>query len=393
MKLGICLFGADGGKSGISRYLVQLLHELARTRPDAEIELIGFESERGLFMPQGVSWSWIGYGDWLRHPVINLVWHQLVLPFVCRVRGWDVVFMPAGNRRLPTWAPCPVVGTVHDFASVRVEGKYDRWRGFYIAKLLPALVRRLDRIITVSESSRDDIVDVAGVAASRIDVIPLGVDGSRYHRRCVHPDSLQKYGIRTPFVLYVSRVENPGKNHIRLIHAFDRVKAKGNLPHQLVIAGSDWTRAEQVHQEADKARSVDDICFTGFVPEEDLAALYGAADAFVFPSLYEGFGLPILEAMASGVPVACSNTSSMPEVAGEAALLFDPYSEDQIECILATLLGNADLREQLMAAGRARAEAFRWNVVASRTWRVLEEAAHRKNDAREIAPRPAVDTQ
>jgi len=389
MRVGICLFGADGGRSGISRYILQLLAELARTRPDAELELVGFESERELFLPEGVSWSFIGYGDWLRHPVVNLVWHQIVLPVLCHLRGWDVVFIPAGNRRLPAWVPCPVVGTVHDFASLRVEGKYDAWRGFYIAKLLPALVRRLDRVITVSESSRADILDITGVAPSRVDVIPLGVDGSRYRRRSANPAALSKYGIRTPFVLYVSRIESPGKNHIRLIRAFDRVK----VPHQLVIAGSDWTRAADVHAEADKARCREDIRFTGFVPDEDLAALYSAADAFVFPSLYEGFGLPILEAMASGIPVACSNTSSMPEVAGGAALLFDPYSQDQIESILAALLGDEKQRSRLVAAGRARATTFRWSAVASRTWSVLEQATYRKSDAGELASRQAVDAQ
>jgi len=196
----------------------------------------------------------------------------------------------------------------------------------------------------------------------------------RSQRDCVNEIGT-KYRIRTPYILYISRIEHPGKNHVRLIRAFSRLKSRTGIPHQLVLAGSDWTRAEEVHREADQSPFARDILFTGFAAANDLPLLYAGSDLFLFPSLYEGFGMPVLEAMACRVPVACSNLSSLPEVAGDAALLFDPYDEENIASVMETILTDALLRETLAEKGRKRAQGYTWETTARQTLQALYRAA------------------
>jgi glycosyltransferase involved in cell wall biosynthesis len=178
----------------------------------------------------------------------------------------------------------------------------------------------------------------------------------------------RELGLARPYVLFVSRIEHPGKNHVGLIRAFALLKSRHpDLPHELVLAGPDWTRAEEVHREATGSPASADIRFLGSLRADLLSRLYAGADAFAFPSLFEGFGLPVLEAMASGVPVACSNVSSIPEVAGDAAEMFDPSDPGAI----ADALG----REARVAAGLARAATFSWQRTAEATREVLRRAA------------------
>jgi len=317
-----------------------------------------------------------GSGGALRHPLLNVAWHQLALPRWCRKRRYDVLFLPAGNRRLPLGAPCPSVGTVHDFSSLHVEAKYDPARMFYITRVLPFLIRRLTRVIAVSQSTKRDLVEYAGVPEERIAVIPQGVDHGHYFPRDTQAASRAAAGrgIRPPYLLFVSRLEHPGKNHVRLIRAFAHLKEAARLPHQLVLAGSPWTGAEEILRAARSCAAAADIVFTGFLPARELPELYSGAELCVYPSLYEGFGLPVLEAMACGVPVACSNCSSLPEVAGDAAALFDPGDEEAIAAAVEKLLADPALRAAHARRGLARSRAFGWPETAARTLEVLRAA-------------------
>lgn len=377
MKIGMTTFGGDGGKSGISRYIISLLEEFSHLNGEADFETLVYENEKDIFVPPKSGIKALTFGNSLRNPLVNVAWHQLALPGWCRKRKYDLLFLPAGNRRLPISLPCPSVGTVHDFSALHVEGKYDRARMVYIKKVLPFLIHKLTKVITVSESSKRDIVNFAGVPESNISVIPLAADSSVYYPRN-NEESLsiirKKYGIRQPYILYISRLEHPGKNHVRLINAFDRLKRAEKLPHTLVLAGSDWDRAEAVHRAAEDSSFSKDILFTGFTASEDLPFLYSGSDIFVFPSLYEGFGLPILEAMGCGAPVACSNISSMPEVAGQAAVLFDPYDESSIANSMGELLIDVREKERFTRLGIERCKEFNWSKTATLTLNVLSEA-------------------
>jgi glycosyltransferase involved in cell wall biosynthesis len=295
-----------------------------------------------------------------------------------REHNYDVMFFPAGNRRLPGRLSCPTVGTVHDWSSLHVVGKYDAARAYYIRRVLPRLVRQLTHVITVSESSKDDIVRYAGVDPARITVIPNGVNQSAFRPfdRC---DARRKVargtGLIGPYMLYLSRIEHPGKNHVRLIRAFERFKLETDLPHRLVLAGSDWTRADVVHQAAQQSPYRDSIVFTGFVDTELLPALYRAADLMVFPSLYEGFGIPVAEAMASGTPVVCADRSSLPEVGGDSVRYINPDDPTSIADGMIEVLTEPAVAAALRAKGVARSRRFTWDVAAQQTAAVLQDAA------------------
>lgn len=380
MKIGITTFGGDGGKSGISQYIIRLLRTFDLMAEGIEFEVMVYEDEQSLFVPSSSGMQPLCFTKQLRNPVVNLAWHQTALPGWCRKKRYDVLFLPAGNRRLPLRVPCPTAGTVHDFSSIHVAEKYDPLRMFYIKRLLPFLIRRLTMVLTISESSKRDIVQYARVPEDRIMVIPLGVDMNTYLPRdrqyCLKGID-PRYRIRAPYVLYISRIEHPGKNHVRLIQAFSRLKSRTGAPHQLVLAGSDWFRAEEVHREAEQSPYARDILFTGFVAAEDLPLLYGGADLFVFPSLYEGFGMPILESMACRIPVVCSNLSSLPEVAGDAALLFDPYDVEDMASIMEKVLLSKELRETFAEKGWRRAQGYTWETTARMTIDGLRRAVER----------------
>jgi glycosyltransferase involved in cell wall biosynthesis len=374
MRVGVITFGGDGGKSGISRYIIKLLEQFDSIQDGTEFEVIVYDNERSIFIPTAERIVPVCCTEWLRNPVLNVAWHQVGLPALCKKRGYDVLFLPAANRRMPFWVPCPTVGTVHDFSSAHVEEKYDPARMFFIKRVTPVLIRRLNMVLTVSENSKKDIVNFCKIPEERVVVTPNGVDLDIYYPddRDLALDRVKRaYEVRSPFILYVSRIEHPGKNHVRLIRAFSSFKAKTGLPHKLVLAGSKWSRANEVSEVAAHSAHSDDIYFIGFVNNSDLPSLYRAAELFVFPSLYEGFGMPILEAMACGTPVVCSNQSSMPEVAGDAALLFDPYDEDDICLKMESILSNVSLREQCVEKGLERSRLFSWASTASKTLEVI----------------------
>jgi len=378
VQIGLTTFGSDGGKSGISRYLISLLREFAHIAEMPALDILTYQHERQIFIPPQAPFTVLDIATVWRNPIMNILWHQTVLPTLCRQRKYDVLFLPAANRRVSFQAPCPTVGTVHDFSSIHVKGKYDPARMFYITRVLPMLVNRLSHVLTVSESSKRDIVEFAGVAPERVTVTPLAADASRYT-----PDDPEealhwmqaKYGFTGPYILYIARLEHPGKNHVRLIQAFELLKQRDHIPHKLILAGSDWDRADEIHAAAVKTTCTDEIIFTGFVTEADLPQMYRGAECFVFPSLYEGFGLPVLEAMCCGAPVACANVSSIPEVAGEAAVLFDPYDIDAMAAAISSLISDATKRARYRQLGIARGCQFSWQATAERTLRVMQSVA------------------
>lgn len=374
MNIGMTTFGSDGGRSGIGRYTINLVEQFSQLAHTTNFDLYTFKDESHIFHRSPGRMRSQLFSNRLRSPLWNISWHQTRLASWCRRLKHDVLFLPAGNRRLPARAPCPTVGTVHDFSSLHVTGKYDPARMFYIKQVLPFLVRRLSHVLTVSESSKRDIVEYANIAPERVTVTPLGVDHQKYRIDPVMASARlrRQHDLAQPFLLYVSRIEHPGKNHVRLIEAFEQLKSKTQIPHQLVLAGGDWSGAEVVRELAAKSRFADQILFTGFVPDDQLLDLYVCADVMVFPSLYEGFGLPVLEAMTSGIPVACANMSSLPEVAGDAASYFCPYSSEDIADAVGKLLFDTRFREQCVTRGIRRASAYTWKKTAKQTLDVLK---------------------
>jgi len=269
----------------------------------------------------------------------------------------------------PVFCSTPIVVCVHDVSFLEHPGYFTPFRALQLRCTVSRTVKSAARVITVSEFSKRRILSAYRLDEDRIVVLPNGVASAF---RPMPRESAQRwvrgsFGLPAPFILTVGDLQ-PRKNHVRLIRAFEQlVRAHPQLPHQLVIVGKEDWGASTVRAAAKRSSVADRIHFTGFVSEEGLLRLYGGCDVFVYPSLYEGFGLPILEAMACGRAVACSNTSAMPEVADSAALLFDPNSEDEIALALRDLLLNPELRQRMERLGMQRAAMFSWENTAGKT--------------------------
>jgi len=377
MKIGISAFATDSGKSGISQYAANVVGRLVALAPQHDFVAFINQSDAAWVQTWHPRLEVIALPDWTAQPVASIFWHLVSLPGMLRRHRCDLVFMPAGNRRLAWSYGVPSVGTVHDFSQLHVPQKYDAARMFYIMRVLPRMMRRLTRVISVSESTRRDLESFARVPAERIRVIYNGADLTRFAPR--PPDQARaelpaELHIPERYVLYLARLEHPGKNHVRLLEAFAVLKRSTDLPHKLVLVGGRWNGAEVIHARVAELGLSDLVVFPGFVPNEALPALYAAADAFAFPSLFEGFGIPVLEAMASGTPVCAANTSSIPEVIGDAGLLFDPLDVPAMTDCLSRLLRDQPLRQRLIAAGIERAAGFTWDAAAKATLEELEAA-------------------
>ena len=360
IRVGVACFASDGGRSGIGQYLLNVVGRLSAVAPEDEFVVFAPRRDALLWedLPRGTALELVA--DVFDSPVPSLAWHSVVLPRRLKALACDAVFLPAGNRRLGMAYGVPSVATVHDLSQLHVPGKYDPLRMFYATRVLPRLISRQDRVVTVSHSTRHDVLERTGLTPGQVAVVPNGVDLARY--RPVEGTGLQGPGasaVPAPYILYVARLEHPGKNHVALLEAYARLRAAG-VRHKLVLAGPRWDGAEAIDRAVERLRLSADVVFTGFVAGEDLPGLYANASLFVFPSLYEGFGIPVLEAMAAGTPACVANVSSLPEVAGDAALLFDPHDAESIAASMLRILGDDVLRARLRARGLQRARQFTW---------------------------------
>ncbi len=220
-------------------------------------------------------------------------------------------------------------------------------------------------MIADSQSTRDDLIGLLGVRSDRIDVVPLGLGGVRRDAPLPERETRARFELGERRVVLSLSAKRPHKNLLALIGALARIPAERRP--LLVLPGYPTWHEAELRARAAEAGVAEDVRFLGWLSGEELEGLWALAEAFVFPSLYEGFGLPVLEAMARGVPVACSNASSLPEVAGDAALLFDPHDESAIAAALERLLGEEILREDLRARGLDRVSEFTWERTARLT--------------------------
>jgi glycosyltransferase involved in cell wall biosynthesis len=286
----------------------------------------------------------------------------------------DVLFVPAHS--LPLWSPAASVVTVHDLGYRRLPGAHGLAARLYRLWSTRLSVRAATRIIAVSEATRRDLVELEGVPLDRIQVVHHGVDPSL--RPVDDPTTIRAaqdaYGLPSKYFLYLGTLQ-PRKNLERLVRAHRHVVNSDPDAPALVLAGQVGWLAEPILAEARRGSSAQHVKVLGYVDRAHLAAILSGAVAFVYPSLYEGFGMPVLEAMACGCPVMTSTSSSLPEVAGDAALLVDPLDETAIAEVLARLWRDADLRASLRARGFERVKQFTWARAARETMAVLREAA------------------
>ena len=294
--------------------------------------------------------------DWLHR-----LWQRLRLPIPVEVfTGPLDVFYSPDFVLPPTLHATRTLLTVHDLSFLHYPDAFVPSLREYLERVVPRSVARADRVLADSKSTRDDLVAYFGTPPEKVEVLYSGVDSRfRSEKAPGEEERLKtKYGIEAPYVLSVGTLQ-PRKNYVRLIKAFAKLPL-ANL--QLVIAGGQGWLYEEIFVEAEKHG--DRVRVLGFVDDANLPALYRGAELFAFPSLYEGFGIPPLEAMACGVPVVCSNTSSLPEVAGDAALKVDPLDTDGLTEAMVQALKDANLRREMTDKGLAQAARFTWAVAA-----------------------------
>jgi glycosyltransferase involved in cell wall biosynthesis len=308
-------------------------------------------------------------------------WLLGYLPFRLRALRTDVyhgpaVFLPHVKLGYGT------VVTIHDLVSFLFPETVPRKYSLYMRLMTRLAARSADRIIAVSHATKEDLVQVLRVPPTKIVVIheAVGPEFSRLPSPEAVRDVVQRYGLRPPYCLFVGNLE-PRKNLPALIEAFAQVRRRlgaAGLSAQLVLAGTRaWLHAG-IFRAVETHGLAASVVFTDYVPLADLPALYAGAMCFVFPSLYEGFGLPVLEAMAAGAPVVAARTGSIPEVAGDAALLVDASAPTELAAAIEAVLTDPALRERLIARGRARAATFEWNTVARETRAVYDSVYARR---------------
>jgi glycosyltransferase involved in cell wall biosynthesis len=358
--------------AGIETYVRRLTPELAALAPDARFTL--FVSRAG--MAQLEAEPWVGRVELATHPLLGIRYLQAasemtLLAHLARRRGVDVLHSVALTGPLAS-RPVHVV-TLGDVTWLRQPEAVDRVTGWTWRTFVPRIARRARRVLTYSQASRRDIVDFLSIPEERIDVVPLGPGFAAASRPTDEAALRADLELGEGPVVLTASAKRPTKNLPRLIEATRTVIAR--VPDAtLVMPGAHTPHEAELKAVASRLGIAQRTRFPGYLDPADLEGLYRCASCFVFPSMYEGFGLPVLEAMRRDVPVACSRASSLPEVAGEAARYFDPTRPEEIAAAVLDVLLDADLRRRLVDAGRRRQGAFTWRATAEGTLESFERA-------------------
>jgi glycosyltransferase involved in cell wall biosynthesis len=355
---------------GIGTYVQNLLRELARLDDDAEYVV--------LCKPVDVAWL-AELGPRVRPMPTRAdnysIREQIEVPWRLWRAGVDLFHSP--HYVLPVFVTCPAVVTIHDCIHLMFPQYLPNKLALLYARFFMWwATRRARRVLTVSEASKRDILRFCRVPADRVTVIPNAID-DRF--RVAPPEDeveriRERFQLHEPFVLYVGNVK-PHKNLERLIQAVHHLHENGYDELKLLVIGSDISKYATLRRAIHAYNLHRYVRFLGFVPDRTLNILYRLTSVFAFPSLYEGFGLPPLEAMACGAPVVTSNTSSLPEVVGDAAVLVDPTDSRAIAEGLAHVLADPNLRADLRRRGVARAQAFSWAEGARAVRRIYDTAS------------------
>jgi len=305
------------------------------------------------------------------------IWNQFVFPHIVvplRNRRYrpDIIHYTNNIVSYPL-GKIPAVVTIHDMTPFVISETFRHAHGAYQRAYFRYAAKHAAKIITVSQHSSEDICRLLNVPEKKIIVAPLAVDNDYHviHNKKTSALLFEKIGVKGPFILYVGAV-HPRKNLARLINAFAKLKETKGIPHKLVVAGTFRWLSKKVLTDSQFKRVETDVVFADGLSDSELACLYSACDLFVWPSLYEGFGLPILEAMTCGAPVVTSNCSSMPEVAGDAALLVDPSSEQEISDAMWRVIDDKELARKLRVLGKKRAQQFSWEKTAEKVYKVYQ---------------------
>jgi glycosyltransferase involved in cell wall biosynthesis len=369
MRIGIDAHAIGARQGGNETYIRSLIKSLAEIDGDNLYTIYLANASAAAQWREGFTNQYRNFSVRLLPPPTPLVRVPVYLTYELLRRPVDVLHV---QYTAPPFCRAPIVVTIHDLAFERMPETFTR-RGSFQLKLT---VRRA-RIATVSEYSRRDLLDIYKLPSEKVTVTYNGVETHFAPGPAVPNEAEEirnRFGIAREFLLAVGSLQ-PRKNLVRLIRAYEKLRSeRADFRPQLVIVGRKLWLTHEIFDEVKKHRWADDVILTGYVSDEELPALYRAARAFVYPSLFEGFGLPPLEAMACGTPVVTSNVSSLPEVTGDAALLIDPNDERSLAGALIEIVNNDRLRAELREKGIAQAKKFTWRDAAQKTLRLYQEA-------------------
>jgi glycosyltransferase involved in cell wall biosynthesis len=370
MRIGVNVHLLSTTHTGIQHYIRALIPELVTQAVSHEVVLYGEPAQLSLSSDGRL--RWVAASRPLRSGAQRVLWEQLILPRLLRRDGVRVFFSPAFILPI-LWGGAGVV-TVHDLNFEISPETIHPIRRAYLRRITRWSVHRARKVIAISQSTASDIARLYRVSGEKLAVIPYGLDAifTPENARAWEPMARSRYSLPQRFLLFVGTLE-PRKNLPRLLEAMALARRQANLP-PLVLVGAPGWQHERILAQARQQGIEDHIVFAGYIPREHLPGVYAAASALLYPSLYEGFGLPPLEAMGCGTPVLASNTSAMPEVIGDGGLLVDPRDVQAIAEGILRITQDERLRHQMVERGLELARRFRWNEAARRTLRAIDEA-------------------
>ncbi|MBI2303191.1 MAG: glycosyltransferase family 4 protein [Chloroflexi bacterium] len=362
MRIGVDYTAAVNQRAGIGRFVRELVAALLEADEDNHYMLLLPPGQK-VPCPSGAESRHLPFSPRL----MTIFWHRLGLPLPAELFTGALDLFHSPDFVLPPLRNTRAIVTVHDLSFMVLPQCAAPGLVRYLNRVVPRSIERATLVLADSVSTMKDLASLLGVPEAKVAVVPGGV-GSQFHP-VTEEDTLaairRRYNLDGPFILGVGTLE-PRKNWEGLVEAFHRLRREMNIPHRLVVAGGKGWLWEGIFRRVAELGLEEEITFLGFVPEADLPPLLSLADVFAYPSLYEGFGLPPLEAMACGTPVVASNVSSLPEVLGEAALLVAPGDTLSLAEALYQVLSEEKQRHSLSEKGRAQAARFTWEAAAQK---------------------------
>ena len=369
MRVGIDATALPAQPVGAGNYIIQFIKTLARISTNYELIIFAHQNKRDLFeIPDDTNLHWELVAD--KSPMRRLLWEQTSFPGLVRRAGIDLLH--SLHYTQPVLLKCPSIVTIHDMTFFLFPQLHTRPKRFFFPNAIRTSVRRADALVAISESTRQDSIRLLGVPPEKIFTTQLGVNdefGVINDQKLL--DRVQeKYKLPKAFILYVGLVE-PRKNVPALIRAYKSL-VDGGIQYDLVIVGRYGWMYQEVFKQTEELGLQDRIQFTGYVPQFDLPIVYNLASLFVYPTRYEGFGFPALEAMACGTPVITSRVSSLPEIVGDAGVLVSPEDEQALAAAMGEVLSDKSLFDRLRKKGIQRAKYFTWERTALETLKVYQ---------------------
>jgi len=379
INLSNMLIGIDGNEAnvekrvGIGEYAYELLMQFYESQK-SKVKSQNYNLKFKIYLKNRPIKDFPKEEGWWGYSVFGprKLWTQIALPlnlYLTRPRP-DVFFTP--THYAPRFSPVPTAVSIMDLSYIHFPEMFKRPDLYQLRNWTAYSVRNAKKVLTISQASKDDIIKEYGVPEDKVIVtypgVKLKTQNSKFKDTMQNSKLTDKYGVKGGYILFVGTIQ-PRKNIARLIEAFSKIKNEI----QLVIVGKKGWLYEEILETPKKLEIADRVKFLDFVTDEDLPIFYKNAMCFVLPSLYEGFGLPVLEAMQYGCPVITSNVSSLPEAGGDAALYVDPLNVDDIKKNLDLIINNSELRKKLIKKGYEQAARFSWEKTAKETLKVLTE--------------------